>query len=511
MNYTQTYDPFAGVGMAGQAIQNIGNRTAAAIPQILQQNAAWQKFKQNTASDRNAKATFYTTVVSELATKGKQPEEFGLSADSINDDRVTPEQFAEAIATKVAPAFGVKGGMEQKNANTMGMGGNQGIQNRIASSAISQFYGPQPSEGAQVPPAAALPVAAPPVQGLAPITGPATTTPIPATTGTSDPMAATPVSTGTDYQKLHQIIDAGMAGKDPQILLENHLKIEEMQQKDKQRIADQLKIETEKRKAEEEKEQLAAVNHILSAKQAGFKIGDINGNEVKVLDYEDVTKNPGKYRVMGEKPISPYSGIRLEQQEDQWTEGQWQKLLTQVNPLTAGSRKVVGVAGSANMRADRALVLLEKPNITPQEYKLITVDVAGIMKAGVPDMEEVRTTQFKNIQSEWAKLQQLSGDASAINTPSVRQKYKEIISGLKQIDQRIITKNLGLEAVGFEKIIGDDPPRWERLTGAVGATLNMDKGDAAEPWFGDAASASDGIGVGQSVTHPNGVKITRIK
>jgi hypothetical protein len=210
---------------------------------------------------------------------------------------------------------------------------------------------------------------------------------------------------------------------------------------------------------------------LLNAKKVGLKIYDKNGQLVSNLSVKDAYANPEDYSY-GERPVQPATFLRLGQQKDQWTEMQWSKLVDKVNALTAGSRKVVGIAGTANMRADRALEILNNP-LTPQELKLINIDIAGIMKGGVPDMEEVRSTEFKNLQTRFARLVQEFGGANQADIPKVVQKYKEILQGLKKIDQRVIEKNLGISAIGAKKIIAEDPQRWKDLQEQVISSTDM--------------------------------------
>ena len=169
----------------------------------------------------------------------------------------------------------------------------------------------------------------------------------------------------------------------------------------------------------------------------------------------------------GPKPINPATNRRLNQQNTQFEEKQWQALGKAVNQLTASSRSVVGQAATANLRGIRALDRLRSAT-TPQDLQLVNVDIAGIMKGGVPDKEEMQTTNYQNLATKWTNLQQyLLSKPVNVDVPEVKKKLTEIINGFMDIDNKVFEKNTGVAKAEFAGIIKKDPQRFMQMVSAL--------------------------------------------
>jgi hypothetical protein len=169
-------------------------------------------------------------------------------------------------------------------------------------------------------------------------------------------------------------------------------------------------------------------------------------------------------------PRVPGSGsLSIGQKQEQFDEQQWPKLMKLANPLTASSRSVVGVAGTSNMRADRAIAILKDPKAGPSEIKaLVDTDILGIMKGGVPDAEQLKNGLIQTFGTDLQqKLQYLSSNPQQFNNPAVRQRLLEIVKGLKAVDNKIITDALGIAGASYAPLIGRHPDWWKAGQAAV--------------------------------------------
>jgi hypothetical protein len=180
-----------------------------------------------------------------------------------------------------------------------------------------------------------------------------------------------------------------------------------------------------------------------------------------------------KYRASGAAPTN----IKLSQNQQQFDDKQWERAGKALNGLTQSSRTALGVATSSNMRADRALKIVNDPNATPQDIQgLVNTDMAAIMKGGVPDEQLAKSTQYNNLKNSWAQLvEKVTSNPTAANTPGVTNHLKKIILELKDIDNKVIERNAGINKTVFRRIATADPQRWNDLVtssthAAAGAT-----------------------------------------
>jgi hypothetical protein len=158
----------------------------------------------------------------------------------------------------------------------------------------------------------------------------------------------------------------------------------------------------------------------------------------------------------------PLAGFKPEQIQKGWVQ-----LGHDVNALGATSRKALGVAANANMRADRALERLS-PNMTPEDKDLVVTDIMGLMKGGSPDEIQIKRGMYNTLSQEaTALLERVIGDPTALNNPEVLDKLKETVTSIKEIDNNVIKRNLGINAIMYEPFIKADPGRFQRLTNAI--------------------------------------------
>jgi hypothetical protein len=161
--------------------------------------------------------------------------------------------------------------------------------------------------------------------------------------------------------------------------------------------------------------------------------------------------------------------LTLDTNTEKWTEDQWQKLERRANALNAGSRSALGQSGVANVRAARAMDVLVNKDIVsdPYAYDLVNTDVQGIMKGGAPTNEQLKE-RYVNLQTQLAsKWQQITSNPTAVNQPEVKRQLLAIVNSLREIDNDVIDKNLGVAKVAFKKILSEDPDRAAEFFEAI--------------------------------------------
>lgn len=125
----------------------------------------------------------------------------------------------------------------------------------------------------------------------------------------------------------------------------------------------------------------------------------------------------------------------------------WNKMIDnkQINELvkrTGLTQKQQSALQTNNLRADRAIEILNRPNITWQELALGEIDLAGIMQGGVPHVDEVAATHFPGWQQQAAKWKTYATGHPTENVPEdIRKKVLDLVNGIVQIDNRFLEAN----------------------------------------------------------------------
>lgn len=157
--------------------------------------------------------------------------------------------------------------------------------------------------------------------------------------------------------------------------------------------------------------------------------------------------------------------------QDQNEQNQWVKLGDRVNALTAGSRKALGISASNNMRADRLIQTAQNGHLSPQDVSNLTADLQGIYKGGTPDEVMQKHGNYSTLQQDAGRiLGYLSSNPGKANSPEVVSHLKNLAVELKKIDNKVITDNLGINAVEFKPLIDRNPDRWHDMVNAVEET-----------------------------------------
>lgn len=160
----------------------------------------------------------------------------------------------------------------------------------------------------------------------------------------------------------------------------------------------------------------------------------------------------------------------LNVRDQQFWEKQWVDTGKDMDLGKASSRSPLGVAVSNNMKAGRALKLLDaklkdqKYKFTPQDLSLITTDLTAMMKGGSPDEELLRQQQYGNISSQATGLiQRLSSSPQDLNVPEVKQHLRDIIKSIVEVDNQVINDHVSSVESTRADVIGKRPKDWEKI------------------------------------------------
>lgn len=198
----------------------------------------------------------------------------------------------------------------------------------------------------------------------------------------------------------------------------------------------------------------------LSASQIAETLPEVEKYMAKQLSMEQIK--------VGREQAQANKELALSEKQDQFDERRWERLGAAVNQLNAGSRKAIGVAATANMRADRLLETARDPNVTPQDIQNMIADLQGVYKGGVPDQIMLAHGNYPSLVQELARISGIiSNTPAAAKSPEIVNRLVKVTKEIKAVDNKVIGDNLGVNEVVFKELIAKDPSRWEALKNRV--------------------------------------------
>lgn len=142
----------------------------------------------------------------------------------------------------------------------------------------------------------------------------------------------------------------------------------------------------------------------------------------------------------------------------------WNGIVKQIDVLAASSRSGLGMAVNANIRANRALSLLNKDITTPQEMQSIAADLAGIFQGGAPTDIGLHEQAYKTLQKQAAQLQQyITANPSNAMSPEIKQRLKGVVTELKKLDSDLIDSHFGYYEEAYPDLIARKGDTWEKM------------------------------------------------
>jgi len=146
----------------------------------------------------------------------------------------------------------------------------------------------------------------------------------------------------------------------------------------------------------------------------------------------------------------------------------------------APAARAIGQAAVNNMRADRALKLLNKDALTPNEYDVVVSDLAAIFKGGVPDVLSLEHQRYETLKGKVNEIiQYVTSNPSEVGTPEIKDRLLGITQDVKQIDNGIILNYMDSVAAGYEPYVKQNPERFARIVNAQLRNLGADEIDTS--------------------------------
>jgi hypothetical protein len=153
---------------------------------------------------------------------------------------------------------------------------------------------------------------------------------------------------------------------------------------------------------------------------------------------------------------------KLKDQESKNLDIEFDKLDKISNPNIATNRSPLGMAGRANMAANRALLTLDSPMVTNQEAGNVMADVASIYQNGSPTEFGMSEQGYKTVYAQAQAFKQwLTGQPQDALTPEVKQRLQGVLKGMKQTNKSVIKENMDALETLHRTTISKDPQRWK--------------------------------------------------
>lgn len=187
-----------------------------------------------------------------------------------------------------------------------------------------------------------------------------------------------------------------------------------------------------------------------------------------------------EYKVKPGQALQTVTNIPLQKERAEAMKGKteaWNRSIDnkQVNELvkrTGLTQKQQSALQMNNLRADRAIEILGKPNITWQELALGEIDLAGIMQGGVPQVDEVKNTHFPGWQQKAAEWRTYATGHPTENVPEpIRKKVLDLINGVVTIDNRFLEANSKFSKNMLGKTITGGIKPFEKSINEMTSTL----------------------------------------
>jgi hypothetical protein len=143
-------------------------------------------------------------------------------------------------------------------------------------------------------------------------------------------------------------------------------------------------------------------------------------------------------------------------------------LAQHINSLTATSRTLLGVAATNNMKSDRALLLLQDPDIDVTQKDAAVTDFLSVMKQGSPDEQQLKKGMYGSLYEKGLELaQSVTGQPMQYKDTAVIDKLVKMFEGFKSIDNNVVDDNLGVYAAAAKGFISRNPEQWNKMAEAV--------------------------------------------
>lgn len=173
---------------------------------------------------------------------------------------------------------------------------------------------------------------------------------------------------------------------------------------------------------------------------------------------------------MSIKPMTPYQQQMLQMRQDsmdQRTQNQWTTFLHQNNPELASPRSTLGMAGTGNAKADRALATLQNnPLVTSADLGNITADLASIYQGGAPTDMGMKHQEYGTIWTNIQKLKQfVTNNPTDVLPQAMKDKVIDTITRLKDANNKVLNNYFDTTEKSQTKLISKNPDEWKAFRG----------------------------------------------
>ncbi len=167
---------------------------------------------------------------------------------------------------------------------------------------------------------------------------------------------------------------------------------------------------------------------------------------------------------------------RLKDSEEKTQNTEWDKLDKITDPNIATNRSPLGMAGRANMAADRALTTLNQPDVTNQEAGNVMADIASIYQSGNPTEFGMSEQGYRTIYAQAAGFKQwVTGQPQDALPDEIKDRLKNVLQGMKNTNTKVIKQNLNYIEKAHKNLIQKDPNKWNDIK----SSLLTDLGDSS--------------------------------
>lgn len=153
--------------------------------------------------------------------------------------------------------------------------------------------------------------------------------------------------------------------------------------------------------------------------------------------------------------------------DEQLLKKQWVSAGKDMDINTASSRSPLGVAVTNNQKASRAMKLLNtKGTFTPEDKRLITTDLAAMMKGGVPDKDSEAGQKYGSLLEDFVGVAaKVTASPKNLDVPEIRNHLREVMRGIVDVDNTTIKDHIDQMDSKYMDAAAWRPKEWEKMRG----------------------------------------------
>lgn len=160
----------------------------------------------------------------------------------------------------------------------------------------------------------------------------------------------------------------------------------------------------------------------------------------------------------------PAPRLDLSEKQSQFDQKEWDKIVKEVNPLTAGTRTTLGMAAKADFQANRALVTLSKPVVTNQEAGNVMADIAAIYQNGSPTQYGMSHQEYSTLYGRLqGALQSVTGKPQDALPDAIKERLVGVLHEMKGTNNSVLKQQLDFTEKAKSRVIKKFPDEWKDI------------------------------------------------